>query len=142
MHAWKAAKMPHDDPGCINVRSQVIAAVKRTPLERKALRKRLRKKQHLGEFQQLGFEVRFRVGKSVPDAGLDEFWDCFIGEAIEANGLLCGGGCGREWDVLISPEGRGSATEEHRDLIQKWLQDRADVENVRIGWLMDMWHAA
>ena len=106
------------------------------------MKKRLRKKLRLGEFQELGFEVRFRVSEVVPDAGLDEFWDRFIGGAIEANRLVCGGGCGREWDVVVSPEGRGSATEEHRALVGKWLRDNGDVEAIQIGELVDVWHAA
>ena len=105
------------------------------------MRKRLRKKTRLGEFREMGFEVHFRVSEAVSDVALDAFWDRFIGEAIEANGLACGGGCGREWSIFVTTDGRGSATEEQRALVERWLRQRGDVENVSVGALEDAWYA-
>ncbi|HEY2932919.1 MAG TPA: 50S ribosome-binding protein YggL [Acidobacteriota bacterium] len=69
------------------------------------MKKRLRKKLHRGEFCEFGFEVRFQLSEGLDDARLEQFWDIFIGEAIEARGLMCGGGCGRVWDVFVSRPG-------------------------------------
>ncbi|MBI4488111.1 MAG: YggL family protein [Deltaproteobacteria bacterium] len=107
------------------------------------MRKRLRKKFHLGEFREFGFEVAFRVADTVSDAELDNcFWDAFIDEAIEARGLSCGGGCGREWDIFVTRAGRQSATEEDRAAVGSWLKDRGSACGIRIGLLVDAWHIA
>lgn len=105
------------------------------------MKKRVRKKLRLGEFRELGFEVSFRLSESMADAGLEKFWDLFIGEAIEARGLMCGGGCGRVWDVFVKRPGRRSATEHDRREIAEWFHRHPDVLDVRIGPLIDAWHS-
>lgn len=106
------------------------------------MKKRIRKKLHLGEFRELGFQLRFRVRDTVSDAELDSWWDDFITEAIEGNKLLCGGASGREWNVFVTLDGRGSATDEHRATLERWLRARGDVDAIDIGPLVDMWHGA
>lgn len=106
------------------------------------MRKRLRKKLRLGEFRECGFEVSFRLADGLPDSHLDRFWDSFIGDAIEAHGLMCGGGCGRVWDVFVTRPGRRSATEDDRRDITAWLQRHPDVIEARIGPLIDAWRSA
>jgi uncharacterized protein YggL (DUF469 family) len=52
----------------------------------------------------------------------DRFMDRFLDELIEANGLQFGGGTsGNEWDGIAAVAGRGSAREEHRQLVRDWL---------------------
>lgn len=106
------------------------------------MKKRLRKKLRLREFRELGFEVSFRLSDTLDEAGLEQFWDSFIGEAVEARGLMCGGACGRSWDVFLSCPGRRSATEGDRQDISTWLQRRSDVSEIWIGPLIDAWHSA
>jgi uncharacterized protein YggL (DUF469 family) len=60
-----------------------------------AMRKRLRKKKHVGEFQELGVELEMTLRAGVD---FDEFLDAFLCDAVEANGLAFGGG-GRD-DLL------------------------------------------
>ena len=103
------------------------------------MRKRLRKKLRLGEFREYGLEVSFRLADN---AELDGFWDSFIGDVIEARGLICGGGCGRMWDVFVTRPGRRSATEDDRRDITAWLQRHSHVHDVRISPLVDAWHSA
>jgi uncharacterized protein YggL (DUF469 family) len=89
------------------------------------VRKRLRKKLHVGEFQELGFEVRFQVADNLSYDAFDTVVDAFISQAIEAHGLLCGGGgTNPEWSVFVTRVGRGSATEGHRQAIETWLVAR------------------
>ena len=105
------------------------------------MRKRLRKKLHVGEFQELGFEVRFQVADNLSYDAFDTVVDAFISQAIEAHGLLCGGGGKNpEWNVFVTREGRGSATEEHRQAIETWLAARPEVNTVQIGPLVDAWY--
>jgi uncharacterized protein YggL (DUF469 family) len=105
------------------------------------VRKRLRKKLHVREFQELGFEVRFRLTDHLSQDAFDAVVDAFISQAIEAHGLVCGGGGKNlEWTVFVTREGRGSATEAHRQAIETWLAASPEVNAVQIGPLVDAWY--
>ncbi len=78
------------------------------------MNRRLRKKLRVGEFRECGFEVTFRLSDRTDDATVDAFWGEFIEGAIESAGLVCGGGCGRVWDVFVSRPGRRSETDQDR----------------------------
>ena len=105
------------------------------------MKKRLRKKQRSGEFQELGFEVTYSVRADSPDDAVDELLWSFIQDAIEANGLLAGGGCGRETSVFVtSSEHLGSATEEHRALVGHWLASQSIISRHTVHPLRDAWH--
>jgi uncharacterized protein YggL (DUF469 family) len=55
------------------------------------MRKRLRKKKHVGEFREYGVEFAATVK---PGVDFDAFCDDFIDECIESRGLAFGGGGG------------------------------------------------
>ncbi len=107
------------------------------------MRKRLRKKRHLGEFQELGFTVWWRM-KSIPDESeCLQFLGRFLEEAIEANGLSFGGGGGSDSDEgegFVANMGGGSATDEHRAIVQEWLTQDPDVAECRVEPLPDAWY--
>jgi len=104
------------------------------------VKKRLRKKLRLAEFQELGFEVFFRVADNTTDDIFDGVVDAFIAHAIEANGLMCGGGGKNpEWNVFVTLDRRGSVTEEHCQAVQKWLETCSGVKEIRIGPFVDAW---
>ena len=107
------------------------------------MRKRLRKKLHVGKFQELGFEVRFLVGDNLSHDAFDAVVDAFISQVIEAHGLVCGGGGKNpEWNVFVTRQRRGSATEEYRQTIETWLAARPEVHTVQIGPCVDAWYPA
>ena len=56
------------------------------------MRRRLRKKKHVGEFRQMGFSVECRLRPGLSPQEFDQFTDEFIQHAVEAHGLLFGGG--------------------------------------------------
>jgi uncharacterized protein YggL (DUF469 family) len=95
------------------------------------VKKRLRKKRHLGEFIELGFEISFRLAEGLLEARIDRFYDDFL-EAVKARGLMCGGGCGRTWQVFIARTRRQSATEEDRQAIREWLTRHPQVRDVAV----------
>ena len=99
--------------------------------------RRLRKKLHLGEFQQLGFEVSITLRPNLGIDDLDRFLDEFILDAIEKNDLAFGGGtdCG-----FITTWGRSSASTVHRAAVENWLSQRQEVVSVTIGPLVDAWY--
>jgi uncharacterized protein YggL (DUF469 family) len=106
------------------------------------VRKRIRKKLHQGEFQEMGFEVQFRISTDVSEAAFDAFIDAFLEQAIEANGLMFGGGGRREWEGFVTLERRGSATEEHRQLMQRWFESQPQIVGYQVGPLVDAWYPA
>ncbi|MGB2832934.1 MAG: 50S ribosome-binding protein YggL [Methylotenera sp.] len=101
--------------------------------------KRLRKKLHIGEFQEFGFLVKFTLPSTIDDTQVDKFIDQFLAEAIESNDLFFGGGIYPESSGFITFGYRDSATEEHRQLVKKWLSAQSNVSNVEIGELTDAW---
>lgn len=105
------------------------------------MRKRLRKKRHLGEFQEFGFTVSWKMKSNLNDEEYNQFWDRFIKEAIEANGLSFGGGIGPdEGEGFVANMGGGSATDEHRAIVQEWLTQDPDVAECRVEPLRDAWY--
>jgi uncharacterized protein YggL (DUF469 family) len=100
---------------------------------------RLRKKLHISEFQELGFEISFTLPENLDEERLDIFFDQFIEEAIENNSLQFGGGWGKDIVGFVTADQRRSVTEEHRTLVRSWLAAKAIVSDIRIGELVDAW---
>jgi hypothetical protein len=105
------------------------------------MRKRLRKKLRLGEFQEFGFELRFRLEPTLGQDEVDRFSDSFLLQAIEDNDLLCGGSCGLEWDVFVTRDRRGSVSAKHTAVVRAWLERHPAVHDVFVGELQDAWHS-
>ncbi len=99
--------------------------------------RRLRKKLHLGEFQQLGFEVSITLQPNLEIDALDRFLDEFILDAIEKNQLAFGGGTD---GGFITTWKRGSASEAHRATVENWLGRRPEVVSVTLEPLVDAWY--
>lgn len=104
------------------------------------MKKRLRKKLHVREFKEMGFAVRFRIASDVDEAGLNNFIEAFLDEAIDTNGMGFGGGGNHEWEGFITMMERGSTTEEHRTIVESWLSAHPHVEEHEVGPLVDAWH--
>ncbi len=106
------------------------------------MRKRLRKKKHLHEFRQLGFCVSFTFLEPLSARDRNTFLDEFLRDAIEANGLqFGGGGPDNTWQGFVALDERnGSATEEHRQAVAKWLEKHPQVASCEVGPLVDAWY--
>jgi hypothetical protein len=105
------------------------------------MRRRLRKKQRLGEFREFGFDVAFSLPAELSDTQVLDFADEFI-DHIEAHNLTFGGASGHRWDVFVTRPHRGSATKDDRDTLHDWLERHSLVSDVRLSELVDAWHAA
>jgi len=107
------------------------------------MRKRLRKKLHRGEFAVLGFEVTARLNGFDTPADFDDFVDRFLEEAVEAHGLLFGGG-GRQdrWSgIAYAPVPPGPpAGEQHRRAVAEWLDEDPAVASAEVSGLFDLHH--
>jgi uncharacterized protein YggL (DUF469 family) len=102
------------------------------------MKKRLRKKKHLGEFTEWGRQLVITRNRK---DGFGEFLDAFIEEAIEASGSYCGGG-GKEdkLDVVVELGRRSDDPDARLNRIKAWLDARLDVETWRVGEEFDIWH--
>jgi uncharacterized protein YggL (DUF469 family) len=105
------------------------------------MRKRLRKKRRVGEFQENAFGVRFSLRDGLtPDAN-DEFLGRFLEGAIEANGLSCGGGGqGPAWEFIVQLARRGSPSDAQRVAVGAWLGQQPEVRAYVVGEFFDGWH--
>ncbi|WP_312239633.1 YggL family protein [Pantoea sp.] len=100
--------------------------------------RRLRKKLHIDEFQELGFSVAWRFPEGSSEQLIDSTLEDFINEAIDPNGLAYDGSGYLQWEGLICLQKTGKCTDEHRELVRKWLEDRK-LEEIKVTELFDVW---
>ena len=101
---------------------------------------RIRKKLRVDEFQELGFDVAWKLQDDITGEELDTFINKFFAEAIQPNGLGFGGEGDTLWHGLICTQALGSCTEEHRSAVEKWLTDNG-ATSVAVSALYDVWWA-
>ncbi|MCC2546149.1 YggL family protein [Hymenobacter sp. BT175] len=102
------------------------------------MKKRLRKKLRLQEFQELGFSVRLKLDMPDTEEAYFSFFDRLI-EAVEANSLLISGGLDH---FFVEADSRRSATDADREALGVWLRQQPEVKAVTVGPLMDAWHGS
>lgn len=100
--------------------------------------RRLRKKLHLDEFQEIGFTVEFSFKEGTPLEEIDQTVEAFINEAIEPNGLAFGGSGYLNWEGVVCLQKVGKCTDEQRQIIGNWLEQRG-LDNVKVSELFDVW---
>ena len=100
--------------------------------------RRLRKKMHIDEFQELGFSVSWRFPEGTADTEIDAALDALISEVIEPNGLAFDGSGYLKWEGLICLQKTGKCTDEHRELVRNWLVAR-QYGDVTVTDLFDVW---
>ena len=103
------------------------------------MKKRLRKKRHIGEFAEYGFKLRFAMTDGLSTLDRNSILDDFIAE-IERLGLQFGGGGVSDWEGFAALDSRGTATDEHRSAILAWLESHPNIEKPVVGPLVDSWH--
>lgn len=100
------------------------------------MKKRLRKKLRLREFQDFVFHVRFDLAIPNMDAVNPVFIDKLL-PYVEGNGLIINGAIN---DFYVQPEYRRSATEADRQLLLEWLAQQPEIVNAEVGSLVDAWY--
>jgi uncharacterized protein len=100
--------------------------------------RRLRKKLHLAEFQELGFSVSFDFAKGTDIQVIDQTLDDFIAEVIDKNGLAYDGSGYLHWEGLVCLQQIGKCSEQHRELVTEWLTTKK-LENIQVSPLFDVW---
>jgi uncharacterized protein YggL (DUF469 family) len=106
------------------------------------MKRRLRKKFHLGEFREFGFAVEFALDPGLSDDEAGAFLDRFIVHAVEADRMVAGGGGhGTRWNFFVSAAARrGSVDEAQRARVLDWLGRQPEVKERSAGPLVDAWH--
>ncbi len=103
------------------------------------MKKRLRKKLRMGEFRDVGFEVRFRFAEDLSPEDRNRLLDDFLDQAIVDNGLLFVGGGGSDWEGFVAVEGaEGTVTEEHRERVAAWLDNDSRILDSSVGPLTEV----
>ena len=106
------------------------------------MNRRLQKKKRVGEFREFGFPVRFGFSEQLSFEERNSLLDRWIRSAVEANRLQFGGGGGSNiWEGFVTLEGRGSATDDHRRIVDQWLSKEPRVLQHEVGPLIDAWYA-
>lgn len=109
-------------------------------VEAKNRSRRIRKKLRVDEFQELGFDVAWKLQEGINGEELDAFITKFFEEAIQPNELGFGGEGDTLWHGLICTQALGSCTEAHRTAVEKWLTDNG-ATSVAVSDLYDVWWA-
>lgn len=110
-------------------------------MKKSKLKRRLRKKLHVGEFQELGFEVSVKFKSNFTETKFDKFTDEFIDE-IEGNKLFFGGGGNNKtWTGFVtSQEKYNSPTDEQREKIKYRLENCPEIAESEVGNFIDAWY--
>lgn len=103
---------------------------------RSRMKKRLRRKKHVCEFQEFGFEVEIGLRPGMNQGEVHAFTDRFIA-IIEAHQLAFGGGIGATVSGFVTRFERGS---EDRACVIAFLASDFDVVRHEIGELRDAWY--
>jgi uncharacterized protein YggL (DUF469 family) len=100
------------------------------------MKKRLRKKLRLREFQQLGFYVDFKLNIPFTDEVEFVFWDKLVA-FVEARDLEIGGSMS---SFYTTRTGRSTATDADREALAAWLHQQPEVSAVQVWPLDDFWY--
>ena len=106
------------------------------------MKKRLRKKKRVGEFQEFGFKAGFRFSDRLTLEIRNNLLNTFIEDVIEKNGLQYGGGGdGNEWNGFAAVnKSRGSTHEGHRQAVENWFIQEAEIKEYYLTDMIDAWY--
>lgn len=107
------------------------------------MKKRLRKKYHIGEYVELGFYIRFRYqgGDVYSQDGLRMLSE-LDADCLCKLGLSCTL-LGQEKGVctLVAHDAHElKTTGQQLEAVRAWLLERSDLEEVHVSDLLDLWH--
>jgi uncharacterized protein YggL (DUF469 family) len=100
------------------------------------MKKRLRKKLRLQEFQEMGFYVDFKVDFPANHEAEDAFFDKLF-DFVDGHDLSIGGSMS---SFYVTRDGRNTTTDADREALAAWLQQQPGVSAVKVWPLDDAWH--
>jgi uncharacterized protein YggL (DUF469 family) len=102
-------------------------------------KKRLRKKYHQGEFQQLGFEFDAQWADTFTDTKYDNACNVIV-DCVEKLKLECGGSFGPNGVSLFVCKHKGSCTMDDILMFTNLVSETGFVKNIMISNLVDVWY--
>lgn len=107
------------------------------------LKPRQRKKQRVGEFQELSFEADVVFRTPMQGEPYDDFLVAFS-HFLESRGLLAGGFGGAmplvDTGGIVARADRGSASGDDAAAVIGWLRARPEVKDAKASHLFDAWY--
>ena len=112
------------------------------------MRRRVRKKKHLGEFSDFGFEVKFLLAQDVEDEQIDNLMDEFIDFVEKRKCYIGGGGYFDHSYVMYHCSTLPPGVKYRKDYIKQvmteteaWLKARSEIVRVDLDReILDMWN--
>jgi len=104
------------------------------------MKKRLRKKLHLGEFKELGFRVALTFSQEMGEAGLDTFVDNILDEVCEGRETRCAGGGNAKEAAFFLTLPSAQDPDAQKEALLAWFKARPEVASVEAGPFVDAWH--
>jgi uncharacterized protein YggL (DUF469 family) len=103
------------------------------------MKKRLRKKKHIGEFKELGFLLEAKLNLQT-DEELDRFNDEFL-DYIEKENMHIGGGMGMDdLSLYVCTGVVNTGNAEARENLISWMDKHENVTEVNAGELKDAYY--
>ena len=97
------------------------------------MRRRLRKKLRVGEFEEVIIPIAFELAEEAPPRTVDHFVDEFL-DVVESLSLGFGGGGRARWSGFAQSSARWiHPTEQQADALRSWLAERKDVLQSWVG---------
>jgi uncharacterized protein YggL (DUF469 family) len=78
-------------------------------------------------------KLNFELVAGLSPVAVDHFWNEFIEQAIESQGLVFGGGGGECISGVVSSGANDHITMEHRAHISRWLRSRQEVSSNKLS---------
>jgi uncharacterized protein YggL (DUF469 family) len=100
------------------------------------MKKRLRKKLRLREFQEMGFHVDFDVNLASNIETENAFFNKLL-DFVDGQELSIGGSMN---SFYVTRTKRDSATDVDRNVVEAWLQQQPEVSSVKVWPLDNSWH--
>jgi uncharacterized protein YggL (DUF469 family) len=100
------------------------------------MKKRLRKKLRLQEFQEMGFHVDFNVDIPANNEAEDAFFNKLF-DFVDEHNLSIGGSMS---SFYVTRDGRNTITDADREALAAWLHRQSEVSAVKVWPLDDAWH--
>ncbi len=104
------------------------------------MKKRLRKKHHVGEFREYAFRLDVKLNVECPSPGFEKFVDDFILDCIEGQGMSCSGSLGKDCVQIIEAQDARTTSQHHIDAVKTWMENCPAVESFTLGELKDAWY--
>lgn len=107
------------------------------------MKKRLRKKYRVGEFQEFSFFLSFKFKENIDIERVEDFLNN-LSEHLDAHGLYFSGliSITNHCSLEIKADDPKTTNEEQRSAVKAWIEACEDIEDVSVSDLADAWYGS